>query len=115
LGNDDHKSMIETLMATIEVMDRENAVMREEKHHFIGKCKAQQQEMTRQAKIIRDLEQRLGMASTVWEGGEKAEVKQIMVRDDCRGGEEDKVSFFQRFMLNSNVGRELLANNNQKQ
>jgi hypothetical protein len=114
LGNDDHKSMIETLMATIEVMDRENAVLREEKHHFIGKCKAQQHEMTRQAKIIRDLEQRLGMASTVREGGEKAAVKQTMVRDDGRGGEEDKGSFFHRFMLNSNVGRELLANNNQK-
>lgn len=124
-SDDHHKSMIETLMATIEVMDRENAELREEKHHFVGKCKAQEHEMAIQAQLIRELEQRLGTSETMGEKAMRAndddeaatavQVGNAMMRDGGRDGQGDKGSFLQRFLVGSNVGREMSASNNPKQ
>ena len=90
-------SMLETLMATIEVLDRENAQLREEKHHAIGKYNAQNREIKRQADTIRDFKVRFKisesstMAKTLEDGLPS-------IGEDRGPGEETKGSFFQKFL-----------------
>jgi hypothetical protein len=114
-NNNSNKSMIETLMATIQVLDQENAELREEKYYFVEKCDTQQQEISRQMKIIRDLEWKLERLDKTTEAKyEVLDVEQsisstsIVARDDeqQQGGEaKAKSSFFERFLSTPNAGK----------
>jgi hypothetical protein len=118
-SEDDHKSMIEALIAKIEVLDRENAELSEENYHFGVKCDAQQQEIMRQTGVIRDLELRLEIlretigAKHVLDGGTSNVVTMAM---DNKLERELKVkgSLFQRFLSGTNAGMEILGNSNLK-
>jgi hypothetical protein len=100
LEEDTQSSMLETLMATIDVLDRENAQLREEKYRAVGKCNAQIHEMQRQADIIRDLKLRFKKAETliVMETGDVG--LPIITENGPSGEQEKKGSFFQRLLSN---------------
>ncbi|KAL3915749.1 MAG: hypothetical protein SGILL_005499, partial [Bacillariaceae sp.] len=102
LEEDTQSSMLETLMATIEVLDRENAQLREEKHHAIGKYKAQNHQMERQADTIRDLKVRSKNPGTP-RSTKTVDIVLSSIGENGRPGDEATGSFYHRLLSKKEV------------
>ncbi|KAL3922154.1 MAG: hypothetical protein SGILL_002356 [Bacillariaceae sp.] len=101
MGDDAQSSMLETLMATIEALDRENAQLREEKHNAIGKYNAQNHEMKHQADALRDLKLRIQKSERPTDS-KTVDIGLPIIRENGQtGGDEEKTgSFFQKLLSN---------------